>query len=145
MAGTFYQRDGRITSSATDTPAMTDQTPTRAEVEAQRRAASFLRSQHKQLCFEQGDHKDEVDTAYSLGADAIERCTALRERAEAAERVIKAQDYDYGRAISERDAARRAEAAAWNDAIEAAAERVFEPEASEIRALRRSAPTEGEA
>lgn len=67
---------------------------------------------------------------------------ALRERAEAAERVIKAQDYDYGRAISERDAARRAEVAAWNDAIEAA-EAAYAHGFAAIRALRRAAPTEG--
>ena len=33
---------------------------------------SLLRSQHEQVCYENGDHPDEVDTAYSVGADAIE-------------------------------------------------------------------------
>lgn len=134
---------------------MTDPTPTRAEVE--RCAASFLRSQHEQLCFEQGDHKDEVDTAYSLGADANERCAALRERAEAAERerdgAVQWRNHYRQSWLDCRDAltaARRAEAAAWNDAIEAAAQRVgdlckFDArkcDAEAIRALRRAAPTE---
>jgi len=38
-----------------------------------RRSAAFLRALHAQACFEQGDHKDEVDTPYSLGADAIDQ------------------------------------------------------------------------
>ena len=38
-----------------------------------RRSASFLRALHTQACFEQGNHKDEVDTPYSLGADAIDQ------------------------------------------------------------------------
>lgn len=130
---------------------MTDPTPTRAEVEAQRRAVSFLRSQHAQICFERGDHKDEVDTPWSRGADAIEQCAALRERAEAAE-AERDRQYDenvnriamQARAENERDAARRAEAAAWNDAIEAA-EAAYAHGFAAIRALRRAAPTEGEA
>lgn len=141
---------------------MTDPTATRSEVEAQRRAVSFLRSQHAQICFERGDHKDEVDTPWSRGADAIEQCAALRERAEAAERHKDAgwdqQRYWSDRYISKTTAleaalvkAQAAEAAAWNDAIEAAAQKCRENSMSSmagekaIRALRRDVPTEGEA
>lgn len=42
------------------------------EIAAHRlQAAEFLDALHKQTCFEQGDHPDEIDTAFSLGADAI--------------------------------------------------------------------------
>lgn len=41
---------------------------------------SFLREQHRQVCFEQGDHPDEIDTAYSAGADAIERLHAIESK-----------------------------------------------------------------
>jgi|AntAceMinimDraft_11_1070367.scaffolds.fasta_scaffold182722_1 hypothetical protein len=41
-------------------------------------AVHMLRQAHDQLCFEQGDHKDEIDTAYSMGADAIERLGAMQ-------------------------------------------------------------------
>ena len=54
--------------------------------------------------------------------------------------------------LSDYQAARRAEAAAWNDAIEAAAVKLesglhvpYPMLAEAIRALRRAAPTEGEA
>ena len=40
-------------------------------------AVAFLRDQHAASCYENGDHKYEVDTPYSLGADAIGRVTAL--------------------------------------------------------------------
>ncbi len=40
--------------------------------DAQKQAA-FLRDMHKRACFEHGDHPDEVDTAFSAGADAIAR------------------------------------------------------------------------
>ena len=46
--------------------------------------------------------------------------------------------------LSDYQAARRAEAAAWNDAIEAA-EAAYAQGFAAIRALRRAAPTEGEA
>lgn len=91
---------------------------------------------------------------------------ALRERAEAAE-AERDRQYDenvhriamQARAENERDAARRGEAAAWNDAIEAAAETMANGDLMEapdhepwfinrwrsVRALRRAAPTEGEA
>ena len=41
--------------------------------DAKSNAAQFLMSQHHQICFERGDHPQEVDTAYSLGADALYR------------------------------------------------------------------------
>ena len=137
--------------------AMTDATPTRAEVEA-------LVAHNKAL---------------------IDRNVALRERAEAAEaecarlkniRSAIAEGYNaeavaLEKAVSETltaqlTAARRAEAAAWNDAIEAADKAAIDRQgrramgdghgnscydigvsdaASAIRALRRAAPTEGEA
>lgn len=130
---------------------MTDPTPTRAEVEAQRRAVSFLRSQHAQICFERGDHKDEVDTPWSRGADAIEECAALRERAEAAERSRKAALREMVNLYEELERRSDAEAAAWNDAIEVAGNLESIHGYSNavprhrIRALRRAAPTEGEA
>ena len=37
------------------------------------KAAAFMKRQHIQLCNEEGDHPDEVDTAYSLAADALRR------------------------------------------------------------------------
>ena len=79
----------------------------------------------------------------------------LRERAEAAERHKDAgwdqQRYWCDRYVNKTAAlekalveARRAEAAAWNDAIEAA-EAAYAHGFAAIRALRRAAPTEGEA
>jgi hypothetical protein len=38
---------------------------------------SFLRGQHRQLCFEHGDCPEETSTAYSEGADAIERLDVI--------------------------------------------------------------------
>lgn len=40
----------------------------------------FLRAEHHQLCFENGDHPSEVSTAYSEGADAIERLYAIESK-----------------------------------------------------------------
>ena len=37
------------------------------------KARSALMEMHRQVCFENGDHPDEVDTPYSVGADAITR------------------------------------------------------------------------
>ena len=117
---------------------MTDPTPTRAEVE---RIATQL-------------EKEEGCGLPQLAADMLR---ALRERAEAARRRgdILAEGWqiaDEGRIEAEAalTAARRAEAAAWNDAIEAAAGAAeewdtFGPTVRAIRALRRAAPTEGEA
>lgn len=45
-----------------------------------RKAITSLKELHHQACFENGDHPDEIDTAYSLGADAIRFETALRAR-----------------------------------------------------------------
>lgn len=50
-----------------------------------RRNVSFMREQHEAICYEQGDHKDECDTVYSLAADAMEQLPAAIARAEAAE------------------------------------------------------------
>lgn len=123
MAGTFYQRDGRITSSATDTPAMTDPTPTRAEVVLRRLREPAFGTE---------------TTERNLMAEAADLIAALRERAEAAEAERKAADFrlvdryrnpktgifnfpdDVAAIVRALDAARRAEAAAWNDAIDAA-------------------------
>lgn len=69
---------------------------------------------------------------------------ALRERAEAAERRASEAQSRYLGAVQQLTAARRAEAAAWNDAIEAA-EAAYAHGFAAIRALRRAAPTEGEA
>jgi hypothetical protein len=41
--------------------------------DAKSEAAQFLMSQHHQICFERGDHPQEIDTAYSFGADALYR------------------------------------------------------------------------
>lgn len=145
---------------------MTDPTPTRAEVE---RIATQL-EQEEGCGFPQ------------LAADMLR---ALRERAEAAEsecarlkniRSAIAEGYNAEAVALEKSvsetltaqltAARRAEAAAWNDAIEAADKAAIDRQgrramgdghgnscydigvsdaASAIRALRRAAPTEGEA
>lgn len=75
---------------------------------------------------------------------------ALRERAEAADRGQTALRSMLRQAEGDLIAARRAEAAAWNDAIEAAAHRCYMDQGrfdspDRIRALRRAAPTEGEA
>lgn len=42
-----------------------------------RKRWAFLMEQHKISCEENGDHPDEVDTAYSAGADAIQRLSAI--------------------------------------------------------------------
>ena len=123
--------------------AMTDPTPTRADWET-------LVAHNKAL---------------------IDRNVALRERAEAAERAhlslceaigIPATALSHIEYTAQLTADRRAEAAAWNDAIEAAADFLHEQAADkgntktpqgrtaifyrrQIRALRRAAPTEGEA
>ncbi|QXI63379.1 hypothetical protein CP157_01097 [Paracoccus marcusii] len=152
--------------------AMTDPTPTRAEVEAHDLA-------------EQGRHA--ISALWQRCETLTAQRNALRERAEAAE-AERDRQYDenvnriamQARAENERDAARRAEAAAWNDAIEAAAQWAedgftcracnapfltsvghYDEDCPKgraswdglprdqlpirIRALRRAAPTEGEA
>ena len=40
-------------------------------------AVERLNALHRQLCFENGDHPQEIDTPYSLGADALVRVRAL--------------------------------------------------------------------
>lgn len=40
-------------------------------------ASSSLRNLHRTLCYERGDHPDEIDTAASLGADALDRVEAI--------------------------------------------------------------------
>ena len=42
-----------------------------------RKWVEFLRKQHWQICFEQGDDYQEISTAYSEGADAIVRLHAI--------------------------------------------------------------------
>ena len=134
---------------------MTDPTPTptRAEVEA---AVEKLANSHLGMSLEE----------WNAVSNTILTCAAenqaLRERAEAAEFE---RDFWHGAlatANSQCYEARRAEAAAWNDAIEAAADFLHEQAADKgntktpqgrtaifyrrkIRALRRAAPTEGEA
>lgn len=163
---------------------MTDPTPTRAEVEA---AVEKLANSHLGMSL----------VEWNAVSNTILTCAAenqaLRERAEAAEaecarlkniRSAIAEGYNaeavaLEKAVSETltaqlTEARRAEAAAWNDAIEAAAgvaeqyrdcwPRATAPDAQyelkqeylhmangakivgqQVRALRRAAPTEGEA
>ena len=147
---------------------MTDQTPTRAEVLLRRLREPAFGTE---------------TTERNLMAEAADMIQALRERAEAAEaecarlkniRSAIAEGYNaeavaLEKAVSETltaqlTAARRAEAAAWNDAIEAAVRVTLDRQgrramgdghgnscydigvsdaASAIRALRRAAPTEG--
>lgn len=42
-----------------------------------RKQCDLLREDHLMVCFEQGDHPDEITTAYSAGADALERIAAI--------------------------------------------------------------------
>lgn len=104
---------------------MTD--PTRAEVEAAADGGTPLA------------RKLRAEIAASIRADAL--------------RSLSVENQALRDALT---AARRAEAAAWNDAIEAAAEKcdvasmdhigdIVRGIGDEIRALRRAAPTEGEA
>ena len=120
---------------------------------------------HKPM--QQMQHTDDINDLILLEMARDELAAenqALRERAEAAENE-RAEQWRQRReaeeardtALAISDAARRAEAAAWNDAIEAAANCAWEEwnhkdaevspdyQADRIRALRRSAPTEGEA
>lgn len=156
---------------------MTDPTPTRAEVETFRPDAIIPssdtvilpKSQFKRWC------ENYQASLRAMEARHFAEEAALRERAEAAEaecarlkniRSAIAEGYNaeavaLEKAVSETltaqlTAARRAEAAAWNDAIEAFTAMVtsFERDWSmkwrdqmiqEARALRRAATTEGEA
>ena len=115
--------------------------------------------------------QDHMDAATEIMPQAASMLLALRERAEAAERAhlslceaigIPATALSHIEYTAQLTAARRAEAAAWNDAIEAVAKRCDKIAgntadfgrdyrraaghcATEARALRRAAPTEGEA
>lgn len=118
---------------------MTDPTPTRAEV-ARYTAAGYdpgMKASHEGAWVSFTDYQ------------------ALRERAEAAEQRADSNASDAHRLAVENNAldstlgrtlttARRAEADAWNDAIEAAAviPGTSPQRAHRIRALRRAAPTE---
>jgi hypothetical protein len=42
-----------------------------------RKSWAYLTEMHKESCSEMGEHPDEVDTPYSVGADAIERLAAM--------------------------------------------------------------------
>ena len=55
-------------------------------------AVKRLKRVHRQVCFESGDHPDEIDTPYSLGADALERVSALSAKLEALEAQIAQRD-----------------------------------------------------
>ena len=142
---------------------MTDPTPTRAEVE---RYDPYTDEGNREGY---GEMEKQSDGDWVSYADY----QALRERAEAARRRgdILAEGWqiaDEGRIEAEAalTEARRAESAAWNDAIEAEDKAAIERQgrramgdghgnscydigvsdaASAIRALRRAAPTEGEA
>ncbi len=115
---------------------MTDPTPTRAEVD---------RFGCDQLGMEKMPDGEWVRfTDYQ----------ALRERAEAAEELLAHMMQVQRCTVDAANEARRAEATAWNDAIEAARTVAITCFASgcdahelddDIRALRRAAPTEGEA
>ena len=152
---------------------MTDPTPTptRAEVEA---LVERLRSKTPNMT---AGHNAMEEAADTLSALVAERDAAIQ-RAEAAEkecarlkniRSAIAEGYNAEAVALEKSvsetltaqlaAARRAEAAAWNDAIEAAAETMANGDLMEapdhepwfinrwlsVRALRRAAPAEGEA
>lgn len=133
---------------------MTDPTPTRAEVEA---AVEKLANSHLGMSLME----------WNAVSNTILTCAAenqaLRERAEAAEEQRDNYQGMYETGLHLLTAARRAEDAAWNDAIEAAAKEADEEVdrcssggaysimqetardvAEYIRALRRAAPTEGE-
>ena len=154
--------------------AMTDPTPTRAEVERDLLMAVLLGAEYRVDL--DWLHKHGMEGATALGKRAAELTIvmrderdALRERAEAAER-------DRDEALNQLDSAKHsvdvlrrritATNAAWNDAIEAADKAAIGRQgrramgdghgnscydigvsdaASAIRALRRAAPTEGEA
>jgi hypothetical protein len=45
--------------------------------EHQRKRVALLRHMHREACYAEGDHPDEIDTAFSEGADAIERLAAI--------------------------------------------------------------------
>ena len=117
---------------------MTDPTPTRAEVLLRRLREPAFGTE---------------TTERNLMAEAADMIQALRERAEAAERDWTELRDLYDAKVLALTEARRAEAAAWNDAIEAAAGeveslwafRTCREVTESIRALRRAAPTEGEA
>lgn len=142
---------------------MTDPTPTRAEVEAFRPetiipssdTVILPKSQFKRWC------ENYQASLRAMGARHFAEEAALRERAEAAERRADSNASDANRLAVENNAldstlgrtltaAHRAEAAAWNDAIEAAAAeveslwafRTCREVTDAIRALRRAAPTE---
>lgn len=166
---------------------MTDPTPTRAEVERDLLMAVLLGAEYRVDL--DWLHKHGMEGATALGKRAAELTIAmrderdaLRERAEAAEsecarlkniRSAIAEGYNAEAVALEKSvsetltaqltAARRAEAAAWNDAIEAADKAAIDRQgrramgdghgnscydigvsdaASAIRALRRAAPTE---
>lgn len=116
--------------------------PTRAEVEALAAQLDAERT-HWVRCIE-------TDAATMLRCLASENA-ALRERAEAAEaenqrtnQLWEHTSFMLGATLADLSAARRAEAAAWNDAIEAAALeaewRIMPAFAASIRALRRANP-----
>lgn len=127
---------------------MTDPTPTRAEVLLRRLREPAFGTE---------------TTERNLMAEAADMIQALRERAEAAERDWTELRDLYDAKVLALTEARRAEAAAWNDAIEAAEKAALDRQgrrmmgdghgnscydigvsdaASAIRALRRAAPTE---
>ena len=142
---------------------MTDPTPTRAEVE---RYDPYTDEGNREGY---GEMEKQPDGDWVRFTDY----QALRERAEAAEAEatrLEMACFNQGVSISYTQAAltaaRRAEAAAWNDAIEASDKAAIDRQgrramgdghgnscydigvsdaASAIRALRRAAPTEGEA
>lgn len=129
--------------------AMTDPTPTRAEVEHHPRPDVTDLTVQEWAAYR-------CDDAGAVARKLLAENQALRERAEAAERAhlslceaigIPATALSHIEYTAQLTAARRAEAAAWNDAIEAAAVAAeewdtFGPTVRAIRALRRAAPTE---
>ena len=145
---------------------MTDPTPTRAEVEHHPRQDVTDLTVQEWAAYR-------CDDAGAVARKLLADNQALHERAEAAERerdgAIQWRNHYRQSWLDCRDAlaaARRAEAAAWNDAIEAADKAAIDRQgrramgdghgnscydigvsdaASAIRALRRAAPTEGEA
>ena len=144
---TFVATDASHRRASQAAPAPSDPTPTRAEV-----AISIAKMLERKA---NAVPVSDVDAQLFLAAvEAIRSDEALRERAEAADSEYDMLHDVYEATKRDLTAARRAEAAAWNDAIEAAADKLTSTTAmiftlgdcvTVIRALRRAAPMEGEA
>jgi hypothetical protein len=115
-------------------------TPTRAEVE---------RFDLVNVAYDLGEYVKRIEQQEGGRFVRWADYAALRERAEAADSLITELRHRYASGQVQLTAARRAEDAAWNDAIEAVRKALRVENGSRadytLRALRRAAPTEGEA